>query len=108
MSNIHILRKCNYKAAPEEMVNQLPNCPICGAKAFISGYAPDGYWFGWSIGCPKYRLFDEIHGHDFNTPREEHLIEHGFSTKEEAVAWWKKRVELENERTASRNAKINS
>lgn len=91
----HILFNRKDQEAPEEMVKQLPDCPVCGAKAYLRGYAPDGFGGGWSIGCPRYCLFDGIHGHDFDTPREEHLAEHGFATKEEAVAWWKKRVELE-------------
>ncbi len=102
MSNVHILFIRNDEDAPEEIVKQLPNCPVCGAKAYLSSYAPDGFWFGWSIGCPRYCLNDGIHGHDFNTPREEHLAAHGFSTKEEAVAWWNNRVKLENEKDGER------
>ncbi len=93
MSNAHILSMRNGEDAPEETVKQLTNCPVCGAKAYLHGDAPDGFWLGWSVGCPEYCLNDGIHGHDFNTPREEYLAEHGFATKEEAVAWWKKRVE---------------
>lgn len=81
---------------PKERVEQLPNCPVCGAKAFIQGNTIDGcYWFGWSVGCPRYCLNDGIHGHDDNTPREEHLTAHGFDTKEQAAAWWKRRVNAE-------------
>lgn len=43
---------------------------------------------------PKYCLNDGIHGHDLNTPQEKYLAEHGFATKEQAVAWWGKRVKL--------------
>ncbi len=98
MSNVHILFIRNDEYAPEEIVKQLPNCPVCGAKAYLHGDAPDGFWMGWSVGCPRYYLNDGIHGHDFNTPRERHFAEHGFATKEEAAAWWNNRVKLENEK----------
>lgn len=85
------------EAAPEEMVKQLPDCPICGAKAFLHGDAPDGFWFGWSVGCPRYCLNDGIHGHGYDTPLEERLAKHGFATKEEAFEWWKERVRNEKD-----------
>lgn len=94
MSNADIVFVRKDEEAPEEMVKQLPNCPVCGAKAYLHGDTVDGFWFGWSIGCPRYCLNDGIHGHDMNTPREEYLAGYGFSTKEEAVEWWKKRVKL--------------
>lgn len=94
MSNVDIMFTHKDEEAPEEMVKQLPNCPVCGAKAYLHGDTVDGFWFGWSIGCPRYCLNDGIHGHDLNTPLEEYLAEHGFATKEQAVAWWEKRVKL--------------
>lgn len=94
MSNVDIVFARKDEEAPEEMVKQLPNCPVCGAKAYLQGNTVDGFWLGWSIGCPRYCLNDGIHGHDLNTPQEEYLAEHGFVTKEQAVAWWKKRVKL--------------
>lgn len=94
MSNVDIVFVRKDEEAPEEMVKQLPNCPVCGAKAYLQGNTVDGFWFGWSIGCPRYCLNDGIHGHDRNTPQEEYLAEHGFATKEQAVAWWEKRVKL--------------
>lgn len=103
----HILFNRKDQEAPEEMVKQLPNCPVCGAKAFLHGDAPDGFWMGWSIGCPRYCLNDGIHGHDFNTPRKEHLTRCGFTTKRSAIAWWKKRVKMENERTVATNEQSN-
>ena len=94
MSNVDIVFARKNVEAPEEMVKQLPHCPVCGAKAYLQGDTVDGFWLGWSIGCPRYCLNDGIHGHDLNTPQEEYLAEHGFATKEQAVAWWKKRVKL--------------
>ncbi len=96
MSNVDVLFARKDEEAPEEMVKQLPVCPVCGAETYLHSDTVDGFWFGWSIGCPRYRLNDGIHGHDLNTPRERYLAEYGFSTKEEAVAWWKKRVKLDS------------
>ena len=70
----------------------LPPCPICGAKAFIRSNTVDGFWFGWSVGCPRFRLNDGIHGKDDDSPREERMSAHGFYTKEDAEKWWMKRV----------------
>lgn len=92
MSNVDIVLVRKDEEAPEEMVKQLPNCPVCGAKAYLHGDTVDGFWLGWSIGCPRYCLNDGIHGHDLNTPRKEYLAEYGFSTKEEAVEWWNRRT----------------
>lgn len=92
MNNVHILSKHDNEEVPEKMVKRLPNCPVCGAKAFLRGDAPSGFWFGWSVGCPRYCLNDGIHGHNDNTPSEEHLVAHGFDTKEAVAEWWCKRV----------------
>lgn len=97
--DILVMRKDEH--APEETLKTLPNCPICGAKAYLNGDTVDGFWFGWSVGCPRYCLNDGIHGHDNSTPSEERLAAHGFDTKEEAVEWWKNRVKMESERTSS-------
>lgn len=91
----------NDDSAPKEMVEELPNCPVCGTKAYLHGDSVDGFWFGWSVGCPRYCLNDGIHGHNDDTSSEERLAAHGFDTKEDAAEWWKKRVRLESERTSS-------
>ena len=31
---------------------RLHPCPICGAKAFVEKDVVDGFYFGWSVGCP--------------------------------------------------------
>lgn len=72
-------------------------CSECGAKAFLHEDVVDGFWFGWSVGCPKFCLNDGIHGYDINTPREKRLVELGFTTKEEAVEWWEKRVKMDGD-----------
>lgn len=73
-------------------VEGLPRCPVCGAEAFVSRDVVDGFFMGFSAGCPRYCLFDGIHGHDFATPEEDHLTQTAFFTEEEAIAWWKERA----------------
>ncbi len=75
--------------------DDLPPCPVYGAKAFLSRDVVDGFFMGFSVGCPRYGLLDGIHGHNFDTPDEERLSQYNFVTKDEAVAWWKKRVARE-------------
>lgn len=75
----------------------LKPCPICGAKAFVSNDVVDGFWFGWSVGCPRYCLSDGIHGIDYDAPDGEHE-KHGYtgfnySSKERAIEAWNDRVE---------------
>ena len=73
----------------------LPPCPVCGAKAYLSRDVVDGFFMGFSVGCPQYCLFDGIHGHTFDTPDEDRLSQSHFDTKEEAAMWWKARVARE-------------
>ncbi len=89
---VHLLR-IHPNENTQGQSSELPPCPVCGAKAYIHSDTVDGFWFGWSVGCPRFCLYDGIHGQDENTPREEHLAAHGFPTKKEAAAWWRKRVE---------------
>lgn len=89
---VNILVKREDEHMSEKMLESFPNCPICGAKAFLEGDTVDGFWFGWSVGCPRYCLNDGIHGHDDNTPERDRLAAHGFDTKEEAAEWWRERV----------------
>ncbi len=83
------------KGISEKATKQLPDCPVCGAKAFIQCDTVKGFWFGWAVGCPRYCLNDGIHGHDGNTPREDRFVGIGFDTKEQAAAWWQRRVNRE-------------
>lgn len=92
MANVNMVFKHNDESVPKETVDKLPKCPVCGAKAYLHGITVDGFWFGWSVGCPRYCLNDGIHGHDYDTPKKKHLAKHGFSTKETAIKWWRKRV----------------
>jgi hypothetical protein len=42
-------------------MTKISNCPICGANAYLMKDIVDGYYFGWSIGCTRYRLNDKLH-----------------------------------------------
>lgn len=78
---------------------KLKHCPVCGAKAYISSNAPDGYYMGWSVGCPRYCIGDGIHGIDTYEENEKRALAlHGFFTKEEAIEAWNRRAEDGKER----------
>lgn len=76
------------------MPNELKPCPVCGAKAYISRDNVDGFFFGYSAGCPRYYIDDGIHGIE---NLEEHKTRgysvHFCSTKEEAIEKWNKRCD---------------
>lgn len=71
---------------------ELKPCPVCGAKAYLRRDIVDGFDFGYSVGCPRYCLYDGIHGHTEKTPEEEHFSKHYFVSAEEAAEWWNRRV----------------
>ena len=97
MSKIHILRKREVtkvdSATIKERKEQLLPCPICGAKAFLSKDIVDGFYFGWSVGCPRFCLNDGIHGIDENTPDDKRLTIFGLDSPEECVEKWNAKVE---------------
>lgn len=76
---------------------RLKPCPICGAKAFISHDVVDGFWFGWSVGCPRFCLNDGVHGLNADMPEDEfekkRLTGFNYSAKEKAIEAWNDRVE---------------
>lgn len=72
--------------------DNLPPCPVCGATAYLSRDVIDGFFMGFSAGCPHYCLYDGVHGHTFDTPEEDRLSRSEFSSAGEAVAWWKERA----------------
>ena len=45
-----------------EARKNMPPCPICGRKAFISHDIVDGFDMGFMAGCPQFCLDDGIHG----------------------------------------------
>lgn len=71
----------------------LKPCPVCGSKAYIEKDIVDGYYFGWSVGCPRYYLNDGIHGHNLDTPESERFSIFYLSSAEECVKKWNERVE---------------
>ena len=77
----------------KEAKGRLKKCPICGAKAYISKDIVDGFYFGWSVGCPRFCLNDGIHGIDENTPKEKHLSIMNLDSAKECVERWNKKVD---------------
>ena len=71
---------------------KLLRCPVCGAKAFISKDYVDGFYFGWSVGCPRFCFNDGIHGIDKNTPAEKHLTIFYLDSADECVKKWNDKV----------------
>ena len=73
----------------------LPDCPICGAKATTVHYwdTYDRADFGWSCGCPRFSLLDKVH------PDKDFVLIARGATKEAAEAAWIKICDaLEGER----------
>ena len=98
MIDVHILRPSKEtdrdKLSIKEAKKLLKPCPICGAKAFISKDVVDGFYFGWSVGCPRFCLNDGIHGIDENMPRENYLSIFNLDSAEECVIEWNKKCEV--------------
>ena len=72
--------------------DKLPSCPVCGAKAFLSRDIADGFFFGWSVGCPCACIGDRKH--KINDPDEfkkARLVMSYFNTRDQAIKAWKKR-----------------
>lgn len=80
---------------------ELKPCPVCGAKAYIQKDEPDGFFMGWSAGCPRYSAGDGIHGTEAHEEHENKgYAVHYCTTKEEAIEVWNRRVkeDVTNER----------
>ena len=96
MTDIHIIRLSKEtdkdKLSIVEAKKKLKPCPICGSKAYISKDIVEGFYFGWSVGCPRFCLNDGIHGIDENTPTEKHLSIMNLGSANECVEKWNKRV----------------
>lgn len=97
MSEIHILRPAKVKEDDNlsiaEAKKKLSPCPICGAKAFLSKDIVDGFYFGWSVGCPRFCLNDGIHGIDENAPREKYLSIFNLDSANECVEKWNRKAD---------------
>lgn len=97
MTDIHILRPSKEtdkdKLSIDEAKEKLKSCPICGSKAYISKDIVDGFYFGWSVGCPRFCLNDGIHGIDENAPRKKYLSIFSLDSADECVEKWNRRVD---------------
>lgn len=83
--------KDSDKLSIKEAKEKLMNCPICKSKAYISKDIIDGFYFGWSVGCPRFCLNDGIHGVDEESPKEKHLSILGLDSAKECVELWNKK-----------------
>lgn len=94
--DIHVTRMDKVKEVDilkmKEAKKMLLPCPVCGSKAFISKDVVDGYYFGWSVGCPRFSLRDRIHGITEHDPQEKHLSFFGLDSAKECVEKWNEKV----------------
>ena len=73
---------------------ELKPCPVCGAKAFLNKDVVDGFFMGYSVGCPRYYVCDGIHGvNSHDVDKSEHYTIFGCLTKAEAIEAWNRRAE---------------
>lgn len=72
-------------------MSELKPCPRCGTKAYLSRDVVDGFYFGWSAGCPRYCHYDGIHGTTIDTSEEDCYAVHGANSKEEASSGTRRR-----------------
>lgn len=73
---------------------ELKPCPVCGAKAFLRKDIVDGFFMGYSVGCPRYYVGDGIHGIDSHDVDEsKHYTFFGCYPKDEAIEAWNRRAD---------------
>ena len=65
---------------------ELNNCPVCGTKAVVQKDEPDGFFLGYSVGCPRYKKDDGIHA--------KKMFCSNVSTKEKAIEKWNEYCEV--------------
>lgn len=96
---LHILRPVKEELNTEDTGQKLKPCPVCGAKAYIHRAAPDGFFMGYSAGCPRYCIGDGIHGIEtYDEAEERGYAVHGCLTKQEAIDAWNWRAEHDQEK----------
>ena len=80
---------------PEEIKDckELMPCPLCGSKAFLSKDIVDGFYFGWSVGCPRACINDRTHKLGEKEFKKARLTFFGLDSKERAIKIWNKRCE---------------
>lgn len=72
----------------------ISRCPICGARAAVI-HLYDHYDradFGWDCGCTRFRLYDDLHGLDENSPPVLIPRVSGCLTKQDAIDAWNEKV----------------
>lgn len=90
---VHVLRPVKEELNLEDTVQSLEPCPVCGAKAYLHKAAPDGFFMGYSAGCPRFCIGDGIHGIEtYEEAEERGYAVHGCLTKEAAIAEWNRRA----------------
>lgn len=68
-------------------------CPICGRKAYVMHDIVDGFEFGWSAGCPVFKLNDGIHGiTEENIWSSKIPNVHYMVSRQEAIETWNEKV----------------
>ena len=71
-------------------------CPICGSKAFLERDTVDGFYFGWSVGCPRAKIKDGIHGFDnYESFQKAELTMFNLNSAEECIERWNQRCKKE-------------
>ena len=80
------------KVTIKDAKKRLLPCPICGAKAYLEKDVVDGFYFGYSVGCPRACMYDGIHGITENTPENKRLSIFYLNSAEECVEKWNERV----------------
>ena len=83
-------QKCCNKLAEYE---DLEEAGIIQKWIPVKWHVVDGFYFGWSAGCPRYCHYDGIHGTTIDTSEEDCYAVHGANSKEEAIEIWNNRVE---------------
>lgn len=71
--------------------DELMPCPLCGSKAFIAQDVADGFYFGWSVGCPRACINDRTHKLDAEAFKKAKLTFHNLNSKEQAINVWNER-----------------
>ena len=83
----------NRSKTMEELRKKLPPCPICGKKAYLSHDVVDRADYGYSVGCPAFRLYDGIHGLTEQSDRNTYPSFMCCNTAKEAFNKWVKYCE---------------
>lgn len=108
--SIHVLRKAvepeGEKQTLAEMKKQMPPCPICGKKAYLMHMFCDEFDFGYSAGCPSYRLEDGVHGISECFDPKAPMVD-GYSAEEAMKRWIAYCERSENEKTKAEDAEGN-